>query len=263
VSAQTKTWIGGTGATWDTESAWNTPGEPTAADDAFFPAPVPAPGATITLTAGELANSLAFDAAYTLSGGNLSLTPPTNPPTSVGAGNVTVVGGVTATINSALVGTGSPLTKLGAGTLVLGGTNTFTGPININAGVLAFGNNVTGETAAQAATRLGNASTPITLNGGTLRYNGTVRFPSDADAANQHNFTIGAGGGTFDTPAGQFEIRSAANSLTAPAGATLTKTGTGTLRVASPNAGFDAGAFVVLNAGVLEAANATAFGTAG
>ncbi|MDB5296967.1 MAG: hypothetical protein JWO31_2950, partial [Phycisphaerales bacterium] len=154
---------------------------------------------------------------------------------------------------------GSGLTKLGAGTLTLTGTNTFTGTVAINEGVLAIG--LAADTAAQAATRLGAANTPITLAGGTLRYVPAIRFPFDADATNKHVFTLSGTGGTFDTPSGQFEIGNTLGSLVAAAGATLTKTGSGTLRVASANAGFDNGAFVVLNAGVIEAGTATTFGT--
>lgn len=59
-------------------------------------------------------------------------------------------------------GTGT-VTKLGAGTLELSGTNTFTGTLSVTGGVLQYSTN----------TNLGGTgSHPITLNGGNLQYTG-------------------------------------------------------------------------------------------
>jgi autotransporter-associated beta strand protein len=66
---------------------------------------------------------------------------PTNTLNLVGSGptiTVSDLGAKAATLNLALVGTGR-LTKAGAGRLVLGGTNTRTGPLVLNAGTVAFG----------------------------------------------------------------------------------------------------------------------------
>ena len=56
------------------ETNWNNSLEPTAADDVVLPVIVPASGSVITLTAGELANSLTINNDYTLTGGDLTLT---------------------------------------------------------------------------------------------------------------------------------------------------------------------------------------------
>src|SRR5688572_18738582 len=89
--AQTAWTNGGGTANWIDATNWDN-GEPTDATDATLPTPIPAGGTTIALTPGRLANSLTADAAYTLNGGDLTLT----------TGDVTVAASVTATINSTL-----------------------------------------------------------------------------------------------------------------------------------------------------------------
>lgn len=76
------------------------------------------------------------------------------------------------------------LTKQGAGTLTLTGANTFTGPLNINAGVLA----VPGESS------LGAGTSTLTVGGG-----GTLLFTADATLTRTYNLGIsklGAAAGT-------------------------------------------------------------------
>ena len=68
------TWVGLTDTQWSTGTNWSLNAEPTAADDLTFPTPVPGTGSVLTLSAGELANSLSFQTGYTLNSGNLSLT---------------------------------------------------------------------------------------------------------------------------------------------------------------------------------------------
>lgn len=65
--------------------------------------------------------------------------------------------GDTATINAIIAGS-SGLTMAGTGTLVLGGVNTFSGGVNINAGTLSVG----------TTTRLGDNANVITIDGGKL-----------------------------------------------------------------------------------------------
>ena len=253
----------GDNVTWGDPNNWTIVGPPESpdtppanaapADDLIFGNG--AAGAVIDLGANRFSNSLSFTRDYTL-GGAFTLN-------NIG-GAISVDAGVTGTINAALVNTANGLTKTGAGTLVLGGANTFVGPVNINGGVLTFGGTTSTRTGAIPATdvanKLGAVGNAVNLNGGTLRYTAALRFPFDADANNAHNFTIGAGGGTFDVVAGgQFEIRNAANSLTSGAGAVLTKNGPGNMRVSSGNANFLG--TTVLNAGVLESGAANSFGT--
>ncbi|MBN9536276.1 MAG: autotransporter-associated beta strand repeat-containing protein, partial [Alphaproteobacteria bacterium] len=95
-------------------------------------------GATLRLASGTLTMMSAVDVGN--SGGTLS-----------------VDSGATLTL-SAVTGPGG-LTKTGAGTLSLGGANSYTGGTTINAGVLVI----------SANTALGDAAGGITFNGGTLR----------------------------------------------------------------------------------------------
>ena len=147
--------------TWDNTSAdalWSTPGnwaddsEPLAGDDVTLPVGFPPAGtaSTITLSAGEVAQSLAINDSYTLAGGSLTI--------GAGAvGAVTVAATKTATIHSNLTGA-SGLTKMGPGTLVLGASNSFTGAVTVSGGTLSV--------AADAA--LGAAGNPLTINNGIL-----------------------------------------------------------------------------------------------
>lgn len=133
--AQT-TWTAGSGTNlnWSDGTNWGA-AEPTLSSAALFPTPIPNPGslpspATILLSSGELAQSLTFNASgYILSGGTLQLAAP---------GNITVTtSGHSATINSVLSGA-SGLTKLGAGSLILGGANDLTGITRVLNGTLTI-----------------------------------------------------------------------------------------------------------------------------
>src|SRR5260370_1047724 len=74
----------------------------------------------------------------------------------VGVESFTTPAGTTVTMNNNASGSGGP-TKVGAGTLILGGNNTFTGFTAINGGFLSVaGDNNLG------------AGTSVTFNGGTL-----------------------------------------------------------------------------------------------
>ncbi|MEI6675394.1 MAG: autotransporter-associated beta strand repeat-containing protein, partial [Verrucomicrobiota bacterium] len=84
---------------------------------------------------------------------NLTLQRATSFTTNGGGGNL-AIGGIIAG------GSAAPLTKLGSGTLVLSGSNTYTGGTLIAAGVLQANN----------ATALGGAAGSITFSGGTLQF---------------------------------------------------------------------------------------------
>ncbi|NKW10706.1 hypothetical protein HGG76_20670 [Ochrobactrum tritici] len=90
------------------------------------------------------------------------------------------------------LGAGGALTKTGAGTLVLSGTNIYTGGTNINGGTLVAGAN----------NNLGATSGGLNFNGGTLRLSSAFD--------NARAVTLGAGGGTIETAAGNstFLVRS-------------------------------------------------------
>ncbi|UXN58146.1 autotransporter-associated beta strand repeat-containing protein [Phyllobacterium zundukense] len=120
---------------------------------------------TVTLGVPITVHNLTFNtSAYTLTGNTLTLGGVT--PT------ITVTSG-TSTINSIIAGAAG-LTKAGAGFLTLGGANTFSGGVNVNAGTLFL---------SAASSFTGN----INLNGGVLR------------ATN--NAALGAAGNTITTTA--------------------------------------------------------------
>lgn len=122
--------------------------------------------------------------------------------------------GFTATVNSALGGT-AQLVKSDAGTLVLGGTNSYTGGTQIVGGTLRISNDA----------NLGAASGAVTLDGGTLETSASI------DSARE---VVVAGGGTIATAADRVFTY---NGLFSGTGA-LTKNGAGTLLVTANNSGF-------------------------
>ena len=90
---------------------------------------------------------------YRLSGGTLSIAP-----ASGTTGTINVDAGISTEISSQIAGTGD-LEKVGAGTLVLSGSNTYTGDTILTAGTLT----------AEDDGSLGDLSSAIVFNGGTLQ----------------------------------------------------------------------------------------------
>jgi outer membrane autotransporter protein len=122
--------------------------------------------------------------------------------------------GLSIGISAALGGVGA-LTKLGAGTLTLSGANTYTGGTAVNEGILAVSSDAS----------LGQASGPLSFDGGTLR------FRSAFNLAATRAIVLNAGGGTFDTNGFNSTIRqdiSGSGSLTKAGAGALTLTGTNT-----------------------------------
>ncbi|HYE19884.1 MAG TPA: autotransporter-associated beta strand repeat-containing protein, partial [Tepidisphaeraceae bacterium] len=240
-------WTAGSGAAfnWSDGLNWDLTLEPNATHDAQFNSGIPNPGSlanpeAIVLSAGELANSLTFNDAYTLTGGTLQLSLP---------GNVTVGSGATATIASALVGPGG-ITKLGDGTLALSGPNTYAGVTAVQAGTLNF----------SASAHLGDNSATNGLalsNGGILRWTGGAATDLGVDRA----LALGAGGGTIDAAGAALTI-SGALTGSGP----LTKTGGGTVILSGNSPAYTGNVFVnsgaSATAGVLRLASNTAL-TAG
>lgn len=110
---------------------------------------------TITIGTGADANAgLRFESGgYVLSGaGTINLS-------STGANRIEVVNAAdTATINAALSGS-TGLEKIGPGTLVLGGNNTFTGTFKLTAGTLQITND----------SALGDSANALSIGGATLK----------------------------------------------------------------------------------------------
>lgn len=171
-----------------------------------------APG-TVTITPeGVAATGLQFAIdGYRIEGGPLTL----NAPATLRVGDGSAGGaGYSATIASSIAGTGGVF-KTDLGTLILTGTNSYTGGTSVNGGVLQ----VTGDT------NLGAATGGVTLDGGTLRLAGAL--------TSARGFTIGAGGGTLDTQANAVTL-----SGTLGGSGTFTKTGSGTLGLGGNSAAF-------------------------
>ncbi|USI76494.1 autotransporter-associated beta strand repeat-containing protein [Sphingopyxis sp. USTB-05] len=122
--------------------------------------------------------------------------------------------GFTATVNSALTGT-AQLVKTDAGTLVLGGTNSYTGGTQIVGGALRISNDA----------NLGAASGDVTLDGGTLE--------TTANLASARGFVV-SGGGTISAAV---DTVFTYNGLFSGVGG-LTKNGAGTLLITADNSGF-------------------------
>jgi autotransporter-associated beta strand protein len=173
-------------------------------------------GGTVSLSAQQFASTLTFKTSgYVLTGSTVRMTGST----------IAVNPGVTATINSAVAGTFG-IAKTGSGTLVLGGTNTYSGGTDVTGGVLQISSDANLGTAPASFT-----TGDITLDGGTLRFGGNF------DIANSRGIALGAAGGTIDTqgftnPTG---YNASKGGFTGPGD--LTKLGTGTFFAAATTGG--------------------------
>ncbi|MBK8036101.1 MAG: autotransporter-associated beta strand repeat-containing protein [Verrucomicrobiaceae bacterium] len=147
VYAADQTWTGATDQLWSTSTNWTT-GAPGSGDNVILPLTIPSGGSTITLGASSLANSLSLMNAYTLTGGDLTLT----------TGGVRVNTGVVARVNSILAGSAG-LTLTGGGSLRLAAGNTYTGVTSISNGSLVISD----------ATALGADTSAIVVNGSPTR----------------------------------------------------------------------------------------------
>ncbi len=133
--------------------------------------------------------------------------------------------GKTLTINAVIANNtvASTLTKSGAGMLVLGGTNTYTGATTISGGTLSVG----------ASANLGNAN-PLILDGGILQITGTTLTSYGSGAIGTHPVTLTAGktvGLDINNVANTFTVSQVLNQ----GDGGLTKLGTGTLVLSGAN----------------------------
>ena len=244
--AATQTWLGDGGSggngTWSTSTDWS-PNTWMAGNIALFG------GTAGTVTVGtQTAGGLIFNVGgYTLQSGTLTLNAGTSINTATG----------NTTISAVLTGTNG-FAKDGAGTLTLTGTNTFTGGITLDAGILAIsvGNNL--------GAAPGASTTQVTFAG-----NSTFQLGNNNLVANRAIVINSGVTGTFDTGtntgSGVQGVISGAGALAKVGAGTLTLAGTntytggttisaGTLTItADANLG-DAGGALTLNGGTLASA---------
>ncbi len=173
----------------------------------------------VNVASGISAAGLQFDMfGYQLSGGTLTLNTPAGsvPTIEVRAGSVKVITPVSGT---------QGFTKTGAGTVVLGGVNNYTGVTTIQSGTvsvstLANGGTPSGLGAASAA------AANLVFDGGTLQFTGATAFTD-------RNFTVNGG------KTAVIDVNSAAANLILGGGGTgaggLAKIGPGVLTLAGSN----------------------------
>ena len=175
----------------------------------------------------------------------------------------------TLTINNRLAGSDG-MTKAGVGRLILSGTNTFTGGVNISAGVLQFGSTgaLNGTAGSQNSVAFGSGSTgTLALAGNSvtianLSTNATpgTTFVQNANGAAVGNVTLTVGNSTnpSGTYAGTIQNGTGGGTLA------LTKAGTGTLALSGTNTytggtTVSAGSLVFLNTNAKAASGTHAF----
>ena len=172
------------------------------------------------------AGSIAGTGNYFLGGNQLT----------VGSNNLTTTVGGAISDGGSSGGTGASLVKVGTGTLILSGVNTYTGGTTISAGAIQVGNN--------SAVGTG----PVTLDGGAFQ-------AGAAGLAFSNAFAINTTGGTIDTQANSLTISGPIQNGNGTTGA-LNKAGSGTL-VLSGTSSYTGATNV--NAGTLQAGKANAF----
>jgi len=189
---------------------------------------------TITVNGTQNVDSMAFlNDGYTITNGTLNFG--TKSGIFVEAGKAAII---SATI------TGTPgLSKYGTGTLILGGSNTFTGPVTINAGVISINTLNNGGSSSNIGASSSSASN-LVFNGGTLRYTGEMQSCNRL-------FTLSTNGGTIDgsgTGALNFN-NSGSMGLSGSGARTLTLTGSATGNILAMAVGDNGGATSITKSG--------------
>jgi len=219
---------------WTTGGNWS-PSEPNAAGDtASFGAAITAPR-TVTLDANRSIGNITFNNAnaYTIAPAAaevLTVGDGTADKTlqvisgshTIAAGLVLsattitadIVAGQSLTLSGPISGSATLTKGVSAGTLVLTGSNSYTGGTNINLGTVEF-----------AANALGG--TVVSIDGGTLRY-----AAGNTEDVSTKTVTVGIGGATIDTNGNDVTL---ANAIGNAGTGGLTKAGAGTLTLGGSN----------------------------
>ena len=220
-----------TTATWQAVSTGSKNATFSAGSDATSTFTVNVSG-TITGVGG-----IAFkEGTVTLSGGTLTLG--ANSTINTNANNAAITSVITDGVST------FALTKTGAGTLVLGGVNTYGGTTTISAGTLQLG--VNNAIPSASAINLGTSGVTLDMNGKT----DTV-----GSIAGVTGSTISLGGGTLATSGST--STTFAGAITG--GGSVTKAGIGTLTLSGTNSAFTG--TLAASAGAITLASSTARGT--
>lgn len=151
-------------------------------------------GTAGTVTAGAVTanRGITFTTTgYTLTGGTITLAAVSSGLNSITTGTD---GSVTTTIDSALAGSAG-IQKLGQGTLILGGANTFTGGLTLSSGTLQISSD----------SNLGDAAGAVTINS-TLKTTANVSLGSSRAVSGAGTLDIAPG--TTLTSSGSFNLSS-------------------------------------------------------
>jgi autotransporter-associated beta strand protein len=258
------TWNVDANGNWGTGTNWTNNAVPTSGALVNFLSIISAPR-TITLDGSRTVSGLYFNNSnsYTIAPGSGSLSFVNDP----SPGNLTVVVGshtvstpvvldadglavnttfsntsITLSGNISDGSSGAAITKTGNGLLVLSGNNTYSGGTAINGGTVSF-----------AALNSLGTGTSLTLNGGTLQWNGT----NTADVTNggATTVTIASGGATFNTNGNNVTI---ANPIGNNGAGAFTKAGNGVLVLSAANT-YSGGTNI--NGGTLSFASLASLGT--
>ncbi|MEK7951964.1 beta strand repeat-containing protein [Luteolibacter soli] len=160
-------------------------------------------GASLTLNNGASAAFITNSSGSHIIGSPVTLTGNGAAVTVTNAADIVTISGV-------IDGNGSPLTKGGAGKLILSGVNTYFNGTTVNAGTLEITNDLA----------LGDPVNSTTINAGTLR--------STADFTSTGSFYLGSGTSNFSVASGTTHTITGSIMDGASTG-TLNKSGTGTL----------------------------------
>lgn len=242
-SGQTSTWTGAqnTGSS-GARNLWSTAGNWSGTAIAGGNALIFTGNAKLTTNSNDFANgtafaSITFDAnagAFVLSGNQIALgsaglinddtlTQTINLALSLANATTFNANAGALTVGGAISGAGG-ITKTGANTVTLSGTNSYTGVTTITEGILSvatIGNGGVAGNLGQASTAAGN----LVLNGGTLQYTGLT-------ATTNRNFTLSAGtSSTINVTTNTLTISGASVASTGA----LTKAGAGTLILSGAN----------------------------